>query len=149
MRILLVEDNEVYSKFLKDIVLNGDEEVEHVKTLGAALIKLQSYAPDAILLDLTLPDAQWPDSLKRVVAAHPEIPIICVTGDPSKAVEALSLGAEDYLYKPDLRREALFDSLRRAIDRKQVTRTLSRITEKFESLKGDLANERSGRETVK
>lgn len=147
MRILFVEDDEIYAKVILDLILTGPEQVDHVTSMASALLLLKSLTPDVILLDLSLPDAEWPDSLELVVKAYPDLPIVCLSAEPSRTIEAIKLGADDYLDKAKMRREEALEALQKAIERRRRTATLLKIKRNFERLEKELTNE-PGRNTT-
>ena len=101
-RILIVDDEEdvrwLLATLLKEygfepvVACNGLEALEQVKM----------SAPEVILMDLRMPILDGMTVLKDIRASQPELPIIMITayGDISSAVEAMKLGAYDYITKP-------------------------------------------------
>ena len=80
----------------------------------AALAELPALKPDAVMVDLRMPDINGLDVLRAIREIDPTCQIILMTGDPSvdTAIEAVKLGALDYISKPfDL------DASRRTVDR--------------------------------
>ena len=105
IRVLLIEDNLGDAKLVR-LMLSAAEgpgfELRHVTDLQTALVQMKLQAFDVLLLDLNLPDSRELNTLGRVHAHDPSIPIIILTGnvlDQQKAVEALDKGAKDYLIK--------------------------------------------------
>lgn len=101
-RVLLVDDEE---DFLES--LSGRLETRGLKVTGATrgeeavdLVDKQDF--DAIVLDLAMPGMDGLETLKKIREKHPEAEIIMLTGHASvkSSVEAMKLGAEDYLEKP-------------------------------------------------
>jgi diguanylate cyclase (GGDEF)-like protein len=88
----------------------------------AAETHLAKHAVDIILLDLGLPDAQGLEAIRRAHAAAPGVPLVVLTGldDESLAVQALQLGAQDYLIKGQIETRGLLRALRYAIERKTM-----------------------------
>src|SRR5690606_28110677 len=81
------------------------EKRHHVRTFSdpvVALSILELRPPDVLLLDLQMPSISGLDFLERIKAMHPRTECIVVsgTGTIQSAVEALKLGAADYLTKP-------------------------------------------------
>jgi two-component system, NtrC family, response regulator HydG len=68
----------------------------------AALAELRELKPDAVLVDLMMPDINGLDVLRAIRDIHPTCQIILMTGQPSvdTAIEAVKLGALDYISKP-------------------------------------------------
>jgi two-component system cell cycle response regulator DivK len=110
-RVLIVEDNELNMKLLRDVL---DAYGYGTVTTGegeAALPLARATRPDLILMDLQLPDISGYDAVRRLKGdeATQAIPVIAVTafamvGDRSKA---LNSGCDAYVAKPVLLRELL------------------------------------------
>ena len=110
MRLLLVEDNPGDARLIKEHLRElrhsqGIEqtqiELSHVETLSDAMDQLEAATPEAVLLDLSLPDSAGSDTLASVCSKYPNIPVIVLTGleDEQLAVALLEEGAQDYLPK--------------------------------------------------
>jgi len=104
IRVLLVEDNLGDARLIQEYLSEAGVAAFSLQTadrLSAALTYLAENAIDAILLDLGLPDSHGIETLKRVRAQAPTVPVIVVTGfdDREMGVEALRNGAHDYLVK--------------------------------------------------
>lgn len=102
MRVLVVEDEtdlgEVFCDFLSEL---GHQPVL-VRSAEAALGKLQSDRPDAIILDINLPGMSGLDFLQLRPVREAGLPIVAVSGvvTESQARECLRLGALDFVGKP-------------------------------------------------
>lgn len=102
MTILLVEDEERVASFVVKGLEAEGYTVEHVATGLEALARIRADEPDLIVLDLTLPDIDGLDLLRRLREGGVAAPVIILTarGDVDDRVEALEIGADDYLNKP-------------------------------------------------
>jgi diguanylate cyclase (GGDEF)-like protein len=124
-RLLLVEDSIFQAKLLEDMLrmLDVDVQVEHTATLAAARAALGDGGPPlaCIVLDLTLPDSSGLDGVTAMCSAAPDTPLVVVTAtdDESLAIEAVRLGAQDYLIKGQIDPHVLRRSIRYAIERKR------------------------------
>ena len=100
--ILIVDDEENLSFFLKTALMQKDYIVETASLLKDAKHSVQSKFPDLILLDLNLPDGSGLDLYRLIKEKRLNIPTIVITAHASvkSAVDALRLGVEDYLIKP-------------------------------------------------
>jgi DNA-binding NtrC family response regulator len=100
--ILIVDDEEHLSFFLKSALETKDFVVETASSLGHARELLQSKFPDLLLLDLNLPDGNGLDLYRLVRENGMGIPTIVITafGSVKSAIEALKLGVDDYIIKP-------------------------------------------------
>lgn len=106
MRILLIEDTDGLGKAVRDHVADEGHAVDWVKSLSHAETTLQTTLYDLVLLDLSLPDGNGMDFLKRMRRAGRKTPVIILTArdNISDRISGLDAGADDYLVKPfDLR----------------------------------------------
>lgn len=96
--------------------------VTHVATLRAAVQHLTSHSVDAVLLDLELPDSSGLQTLSRLYKRATDVAIIVLTefSDEMLGLEAIKMGAEDYLAKILATGNALERCLRYAIERKRL-----------------------------
>jgi DNA-binding NtrC family response regulator len=101
-RVLIVEDQEEIAEILGEMVETLGHEVRFAATLNDAVATVRAEAPDAILLDIVLPDARETQGLDRLKAVGPKIPIIMVTANVDEGLgrELLKRGAFDYIMKP-------------------------------------------------
>ncbi|HTN41935.1 MAG TPA: response regulator [Asticcacaulis sp.] len=100
-RILTIEDEPDIRRFLRTTLGANDMTVIEAETGKAGLQKASSQTPDVILLDLGLPDMDGMDIIRQL-REWGRIPIIVLSarGQESDKIEALELGADDYLTKP-------------------------------------------------
>nr|WP_086939627.1 quorum-sensing sigma-54 dependent transcriptional regulator LuxO [Thaumasiovibrio occultus] len=101
-RILMVEDTASVAALYKSYLNPLGVDVTIVGTGTEALAAIELLPPDLILLDLRLPDITGMEVLQFVKVNHPEVPVIIMTahGSVDVAVEAMRLGAFDFLIKP-------------------------------------------------
>ena len=107
-RVLIVDDEPTLLRALAMNFTARDYEVVQARTGTEALTSAARDRPDLIVLDLGLPDVSGVDVI-RGVRAHAETPIIVLSariGGPDK-VQALDLGADDYVTKPFSMQELL------------------------------------------
>ncbi|MBI2095334.1 MAG: response regulator [Candidatus Omnitrophica bacterium] len=102
--VLFIEDDAAYANILKRRLLESTHpsfSVEHFDRLETGLNHLAGGKTDVVLLDLCLPDSRGIDTLMKVRAQAPEVPVVVSTAvdDDAMAVEAVRRGAEDYLVK--------------------------------------------------
>jgi two-component system KDP operon response regulator KdpE len=107
--ILLVDDEPVVLRALRVALEAQDYVVSAVLTGEDALARIANGAFDLVLLDLGLPGVDGFEVIRRVRALHPALPIIVLSaqGEDAVKVEALDLGADDYVSKPFSVRELL------------------------------------------
>ena len=102
-RVLVADDHPLYRDALSNLVRAAfdDVEVSECEDLGSALQLLRRDVIDLILLDLSMPDAEGLDGLRRLRDASPAIPvIICSAHDnPEMVRDSFRLGVSGYLPK--------------------------------------------------
>ena len=102
MRVLVVEDEEVLSEVFRDFLTELGHQPVLVRSAEAALGKLQTERPDAIILDIHLPGMSGLDFMQLRPVREAGLPIVAVSGiaTESQARECLRLGALDFVGKP-------------------------------------------------
>lgn len=100
-KVLIVEDEKSISNFMRTILEANNYDVISAATGKEANAMITSHCPDVIILDLGLPDADGLDIL-RSVRSWSSMPIIVVSARTHERdkVEALDIGADDYITKP-------------------------------------------------
>lgn len=101
----------------------GLKNVRTARSLSAALDQIKAQgAPDAVILDLNLPDARGAEGIVTLRRQLPDVPITMISADLEDAMisAAMAAGAQGYISKA-LGREALVDSLRRMWEGELVT----------------------------
>ena len=100
-RVLLVDDEAAILRFLKPTLEANNYELVAAGTVAEALKRAAADAPDIVVLDLGLPDGDGKDVI-RWVREWSDIPIIVLSARDreSEKIEALDLGADDFVNKP-------------------------------------------------
>jgi two-component system phosphate regulon response regulator OmpR len=100
--ILIVDDDAELSAMVAVLLGREGWDVHTVLTGGDGEQALERQRPDAVLLDVMLPDANGYDLCRRWRAAWPGLGLLMLTarGDPMDRVLGLEIGADDYLAKP-------------------------------------------------
>jgi two-component system, OmpR family, KDP operon response regulator KdpE len=101
LKVLVIDDEPPIRKLLRmGLTTQGYEVLE--ATNGKNALELLSQKPDLIILDLGLPDIQGHELLRTVRSRNEAVPIVVLSsrGDEAGKVQALDLGADDYLTKP-------------------------------------------------
>jgi two-component system, NtrC family, response regulator len=135
-RLLLVDDEEVFLRPLHRTLELKGYEVLPVGSAEEALDTLKSEDVDLVLTDRRLPGMDGIGLVRQIKADHPDLAVVVMTayGSIESAVEAIRLGAEDYLVKPFEVAEVLL-VIRRAIEFQELKaanrRTLRRNQERF------------------
>ena len=99
-KILIVEDEVLFARAVMRRLQKAGYDCEHVETLLAAAAALKQFVPDLVLLDMRLPDGNGLDLLADLVAKNAAVIVMTAHGEVSDAVNAIKLGAVDYLKKP-------------------------------------------------
>jgi two-component system KDP operon response regulator KdpE len=101
LRVLVIDDEPPIRKLLRmGLAAQGYHILEAPN--GKAALELLSEAPDLVILDLGLPDIQGLELLRTMRAKNDSVPVVVLSsrGDEASKVQALDLGADDYLTKP-------------------------------------------------
>jgi two-component system KDP operon response regulator KdpE len=122
-RILVVDDEPQILRALRTSLRGAGYEVETAETAEAALTAAAVNPPDAVILDLVLPDGHGVD-VARELRTWSTVPLIMlsVVGDEREKVAALDAGADDYVTKP-FGIEELLARLRAALRRREPSGT--------------------------
>src|SRR5436309_2480362 len=101
-RVLVVDDDPLTRSLLSIALQSQAFEVIPAGDAGTALEHVRSEAPEIVILDLRLPGLDGMEALRKFKEIAPELPVVILTGygDVPSAVEAMRLGAYDFLTKP-------------------------------------------------
>ncbi len=131
IHVLLVEDAPNDANLVQDVLRNSPEiSLDVVGRLSDAVNCLLSKPVDTVLTDLGLPDSQGLDTLRTLIKANPQKPVVVLTGNEDHALgrKAIKLGAQDFLLKPVMKGSSLARILHYAVERKRADQLL-RISE--------------------
>jgi len=139
IRVLLVEDNPADARLLREYLTEPDGQqfhVTHAARLAEAVNFLKSDRFDLALLDLSLPDSQSLETVRRIRSEAPNTPVVVLTGmdDESLGTEAVREGAQDYLVKGQADRRLLVRAIRYALERHLAEEALARYRDSLEEL---------------
>ena len=101
LKVLVVDDEPPIRKLLRmGLGTQGFQTIDAPN--GKAAIELMVEQPDLVILDLGLPDVPGLELLRQIRARREDLPIVVLSsrGDEAAKVEALDLGADDYVTKP-------------------------------------------------
>ncbi|MGD0315014.1 MAG: sigma-54 dependent transcriptional regulator [Xanthobacteraceae bacterium] len=101
-RILVVDDEEIVIRSCLRILEGNGYEIDVAHDGHDALRKVESNTYDVMILDIMMPNLGGMEVLRRVKETHPDIDVIMITGlsQIDTAVQAMKLGAFDYISKP-------------------------------------------------
>ena len=137
LKILLVEDSPSDAALLQENILLSDDKdisISVAKSLQAALDHLKNNRTDVVLLDLTLPDSSGLDTVRRARQISTDLPVVVLTGndDEKTGVEAVRMGAQDYLVKGQTDGRLIARAIRHAIERKRSETELRKARNELE-----------------
>jgi two-component system, OmpR family, KDP operon response regulator KdpE len=100
-RVLVVDDEPAILRFLRPALVANEYEVAIAGTVAEATKRIAAEVPDIVVLDLGLPDGDGKDVIARV-REWSDVPIVILSARDREAekIEALDLGADDYVNKP-------------------------------------------------
>ncbi len=130
VKILLIEDNPGDARLVEILLEESDFldcKIINKQSLTEGIEALNEEDFDIVLLDLTLPDSRGFDTLQRLIQAHPDVNVIVMTGlsDKVLGLNAVKVGAQDFLMKGGFDSDLLAKTLRYAIERKGVLTKLA------------------------
>lgn len=141
--VLFIEDNLGDAKLIQLMLMEAAPNLvslTHTQTLQQGFEMMQQVEYDVILLDLSLPDSFGIDTLLKLVAREPDVAIVVLTGVDAEelGIQAVQMGAQDYLLKGDVDSRLLMRSIRYALERRQISTALRRSEEVYRSLIDDV-----------
>lgn len=101
-KILVVDDEREVRLVIRDFLTSRGYDVTLAENGVAALAALDQSQPDVVLLDMAMPEMDGLETLKRIAALYPNLPVIMVTvnADIETTSKVLQAGAADYVPKP-------------------------------------------------
>jgi two-component system NtrC family response regulator len=132
-RFLIVDDEQEVCNFFSYLLKNKGYEVESANTGKEALAKIESIQFNAALIDLKLPDNDGLSILKIIKEKQPKCEVIIITGYSTvkSAVEAIQLGAFDYVEKPFVDIEEMEKLLEKALNVRADLEYIKRYQEEY------------------
>ncbi|WP_050630349.1 sigma-54-dependent transcriptional regulator [Bradyrhizobium viridifuturi] len=147
-RVLIVDDDEALRGALCETIRDLGYEASAASNGREAISLAATCRPDAILLDLRMPDMNGLDVLRhyRAESAKPPVAIMTAYATAANTIEAMRLGAFDHMTKP-VGRDDLASLLRRMTRARSSIREPARVVE-ADSSDGDLIGSSAGMRTV-
>ena len=108
--ILIVEDREMISSAIKDLLLVNGYEVSAIASDGKEAIALyESTKPDLVLMDLLLPDMNGLEAAKKILQDHPDARFLAITAVTNESMfeECIRAGFKGLIKKPFRMKELL------------------------------------------
>ncbi len=141
--ILLVDDDEDDYTLVRDVLAEIRHtwfDVHWAQTPDAALEAYRQHPFDCCLLDYRLGESTGIELLPEMIAMHPEVPVIMLTGLAERDMDlaAMEAGAADYLVESQLHVNSLERSIRYALAHKQAQREISTYADELKQAKAAL-----------
>lgn len=99
-KILIVEDEDLFARAVTKHLKKAGFDCECAGNLADARALAKQFQPDLVLLDMRLPDGNGLDLISEFVEKNTKVIVMTAYGEVSDAVQAIKLGANDYLKKP-------------------------------------------------
>ena len=143
-RVLIVDDEPSIQLLLDRLCREHGYEVALAGDGAGAFELLDEGAFEVGIVDLSLPDVHGLDILRRAKERYPDCEVIILTGnaDLHSAVEALRLGAYDYLQKPLVDLQIIPLTISRALDRRRLSRRNDSLVEELRAAGRELEQRR-------
>ncbi|UPT73392.1 MAG: hybrid sensor histidine kinase/response regulator [Elusimicrobiota bacterium] len=145
IRGLLIEDDPddalLFMNHMKVSRGPGSYSFEHATTLTQGLDVLSRGGIDVVLLDVMLPDSRGLETVQKLRAWYPDVPVVVLTGlsDENVGIEALRVGAQDYQVKGHVDGRALKRTIGYAVERHRMLTDLRRV----DQLKAEIREQRA------
>lgn len=131
-RVLMIEDDGHYRKFVQELLSKQTDPsfiLTYANSIEEARESLEQSQANVILLDLNLPQSKGLTTLSKVQEIVPQCPIIVLTGSDNEelGLQAVSMGAHEYLVKQHISKDSLIRCIRYSIERHRVDQQRMRM----------------------
>ena len=132
-RVVLVDDDDTLRQVLARELGESGFDVRAFSSAAGVVEALRADPAEVVLLDLRLPGESGLELLRRIRAADEAVQVVVITGHGgvAEAVEAMKLGAHDFLTKP-VRLDVLEQALRRAAEKRALIDDVARLRRALE-----------------
>lgn len=139
-KLLIIDDDTIVRQNMAAYLEDSGYDVSEAPDGSAGLALFDSVQPEIVLCDLMMPDMGGLDVLKEIHDASPETPVVVISGVGvmDDVVEALRLGASDYLIKPVMDMEVLEHAVRQGLERSDLIAENRRYREELEHKNAEL-----------
>ena len=143
IKILFIEDNRSDFRLIEEMIRqlrDNKLKVIHAETLREVIDIYREKKYHLILLDLSLPDTFGLKTVSTLLKEIPDIPIIVLSGTDNHllAIEAVKLGAQDYLIKSKIDGEILQKSIYYAIERQHINEKMKALNKTLQASEAKL-----------
>ena len=137
MTLLIVEDSDsdryAYRRYL-EAQTNSKNQILEAASLEEGRDLWREHSPDLVLIDVNLPDGSGLELLESIQSSYPDpkLPVIMLTGqeDARQAVQAMKLGARDYLFKEEITARLLCRCVETTLKELELSQKLRRLQER-------------------
>ena len=139
-KLLIIDDDTIVRQSVVAYLEDSGFDVQEASDGPSGLEAFRKYRPDLVLTDLRMPGMDGLQVLKEIHDECPEAPVIVVSGAGvmGDVVEALRLGASDYMIKPIVDMEMLVHSVHKSLERQELRAENLRYREELEAANRDL-----------
>lgn len=132
-RVLIIEDSPALAEVYRSYLRGEPYQVKHVGDGKSGMAELEKDPPEALLLDLKLPDMDGMEILKHIHDRQIPTSVVIITGHASVdvAIDAMRYGAFDFIEKPFSAKRVKV-TLRNAVDRQNLNTLVERIRDDFQ-----------------
>lgn len=139
-KLLIIDDDTLVRRSIAVYLTDSGFEVYEAGEANKLSEAIKKYSPDLVITDLRMPGADGLQVLKQIKQHTPDLPVIIISGagSVSDVVQALRLGASDYLVKPVLDIEVLVHAINKALERTDLLFENQRYREQLEAANHEL-----------
>jgi len=129
MSLLLIEDSPADARYVMELLPKSQYVLTHAASLTEAAEQMSTLSFNLVLLDLSLPESVGLDTFRTIHSALPATPIIILTGldDEDISLQAVKLGAQDYILKREMSEFILSRAIKYACERKTFDQNSKRL----------------------
>ena len=136
LTVLVADDEKSMQEFFEVMLVREGYQVTLASTAEEAMEKLENRGVDLVITDINMPKATGMAVLKRSMEIDPDIPVIMITAfaTADNAVEAMKIGAYDYITKPfrvDEIKLVIAKALERRVDKNELKRLKEEVTRSY------------------
>lgn len=136
LNMLLIEDDLLDVKIFQRTIRDEGDSFNLIvaNTLEKSRIILEKQSVDLIFVDPGLPDSSGVETIEQVLRQSPDKPVIILTGsdDEKLPIQAIELGAHDYLIKDTIDKQSLKRSMRYALEKNMIMNELKQKSKQLE-----------------
>ncbi len=113
VNVLIVDDSRTSRRVLNDILERAGYQIAGEAVNGKEAVEMyERLRPDIVTMDITMPEMDGIEALKQIKKDHPEAKVVMITaaGQKEKMMEAVKLGASEFVAKP-LTEESVLEAM--------------------------------------